>query len=365
MSRPSPLTYEQCHAYFDLPVAQAAAALGVSRPTISKVLRARGIPRWPYRKLRALGKLHEWRQRREAAQQAAPTSAISLVLQQSLCSAQQPHSAHSSSDALSLYVPPLLERELVHEETCQTAFGAQEAEPQSLPQLRLLDASERPYYDVDNDNDDETFIVRMLETEDEPDAAANICALDDALPMHPQQFHTDVCPSPDVVPQYDIFRPETQIDQSPLQCAEQLNGSPMDWECSETLDSIVDEQVDIPPLTVGPGGVGKESIRSLSRPSFATEDSDNSSGFTVSTKSGVVHRVVLGEPNWSRGIFSSDGHGGLTFRFVGNEPQSCASSEADMFKKGSSLSISESDLYEAIGSQIEEPVALTQADSLN
>lgn len=372
MSRSSHLTYEQCHAYFDLPVSQAATALGVSRPTISKVLRARGIPRWPYRKLRALGKLHEWRQRREAAQRAAVGSAsafasastVAPALWQSQCCAEQPaSSAHSSlSETSSLHVPPPLENEYVQDEICQAEFYVQEEEPQNLQQFRLLDACEHPDNDIDDDNDDETFICRMLETEDELDGTINACALDDALPTHQQQIHMDFCPSSVAVPQHDIFKDEPQIGQFPPQCAEQFDSSPADWECSETLDSAVDQQVDDPPLIARPGGGGKERIRSLNRPSCPTGDSDDTSGYTVSTKSGVVHRVVLGEPNWSRGIFSPDGHGGLAFRFVGNETQSSGSHEGDICEKGSSLSISESDLYEAVGSQIDEPFAFTGAE---
>lgn len=47
------LTLAQCEAYYHLPVAEAAQRLGVSRPTISKILRRHGIRRWPYRKLQA------------------------------------------------------------------------------------------------------------------------------------------------------------------------------------------------------------------------------------------------------------------------------------------------------------------------
>lgn len=72
MPRAAPLTYADCHALFDLPVAQAAIVLGVSRPTISKVLRAHGVARWPYRRLRAQGKVPEWRQRRELSLPALP-----------------------------------------------------------------------------------------------------------------------------------------------------------------------------------------------------------------------------------------------------------------------------------------------------
>lgn len=65
MSRPVSITLQDCESLYYLPVAQAAQVLGVSRPTISKVLRANGIKRWPYRKLRAEGKIDALRTRRE------------------------------------------------------------------------------------------------------------------------------------------------------------------------------------------------------------------------------------------------------------------------------------------------------------
>lgn len=59
-TRTTPLTYEECAVVFNRPIADAVNILGVSRPTISKVLRRHGIPRWPYRKLKAYRCLSSW-----------------------------------------------------------------------------------------------------------------------------------------------------------------------------------------------------------------------------------------------------------------------------------------------------------------
>lgn len=48
-----PLTLTDCERLFHLPVERAAAQLGVSRPTIARVMRANGVARWPYRAYRA------------------------------------------------------------------------------------------------------------------------------------------------------------------------------------------------------------------------------------------------------------------------------------------------------------------------
>lgn len=47
--RTSALTMGDCRALFHMPVERAAQQLGVSRPTIARVLRANGVARWPYR----------------------------------------------------------------------------------------------------------------------------------------------------------------------------------------------------------------------------------------------------------------------------------------------------------------------------
>lgn len=71
------LSFEECAAVFNMPVARAAAALGVSRPTIAKVLRARGIRRWPYRRLRADHRLDVWGPEAAAAAAAATLASAS------------------------------------------------------------------------------------------------------------------------------------------------------------------------------------------------------------------------------------------------------------------------------------------------
>ena len=47
------LTIIDCENLFQLPVAKAAHRLGVSRPTISRVMRENGYSRWPYRSISA------------------------------------------------------------------------------------------------------------------------------------------------------------------------------------------------------------------------------------------------------------------------------------------------------------------------
>ncbi len=49
----SAITFYDCQRLFHLPVDKAAKQLGVSRPTIARVMRASGIKRWPYRAIRA------------------------------------------------------------------------------------------------------------------------------------------------------------------------------------------------------------------------------------------------------------------------------------------------------------------------
>lgn len=73
MTRSFPLTFEECRAHFDMPVADAQICLQVSRPTISKVLRKHGIKRWPYRKIRAKGELDYYRRLREQKPLNRPT----------------------------------------------------------------------------------------------------------------------------------------------------------------------------------------------------------------------------------------------------------------------------------------------------
>lgn len=51
----SALTFADCAPLFHLPVESAASLLGVSRPTIARVMRANGVKRWPYRAVRAAG----------------------------------------------------------------------------------------------------------------------------------------------------------------------------------------------------------------------------------------------------------------------------------------------------------------------
>lgn len=51
--RRHPITLNDCQRLFHLPVEDAARRLGVSRPTISRVMRAHGMRRWPFRSLTA------------------------------------------------------------------------------------------------------------------------------------------------------------------------------------------------------------------------------------------------------------------------------------------------------------------------
>lgn len=74
-----------CRALFHMPVERAAEQLGVSRPTIARVLRAHGVPRWPYRSYAA--ELRKT-QRRAQSDHRPPPNPPSL--------AQRAHSAPSA-----------------------------------------------------------------------------------------------------------------------------------------------------------------------------------------------------------------------------------------------------------------------------
>ncbi len=52
-TRTTNLTIHDCQSRFHLPLEEAAKQLGVSRPTIARVMRAHGYPRWPFRLIRA------------------------------------------------------------------------------------------------------------------------------------------------------------------------------------------------------------------------------------------------------------------------------------------------------------------------
>lgn len=54
------LSVEECASAFNVPIEDAVARLGCSRPTINKVLRAYNIRRWPFRWLRATNRLAGW-----------------------------------------------------------------------------------------------------------------------------------------------------------------------------------------------------------------------------------------------------------------------------------------------------------------
>lgn len=53
MPKKTHLTLLQIALHFGAPVTTAVQRLGVSRPTIARILRAHGIPRWPFRSLKA------------------------------------------------------------------------------------------------------------------------------------------------------------------------------------------------------------------------------------------------------------------------------------------------------------------------
>lgn len=58
-SNASSLTLSACKNLFHLPVEVAARELGVSRPTIARVMRANGYRRWPYRRVKAASRARE------------------------------------------------------------------------------------------------------------------------------------------------------------------------------------------------------------------------------------------------------------------------------------------------------------------
>lgn len=197
----------------------------------------------------------------------------------------------------------------------------------------------------------------------DPHAVNDPCALHDALPLPQPCFHTDIYPSSIDPPPHHIFRQEPLTDAFPPQSVHHFTASSGDWECPETLQTVPDENGRIAPFIATPLSGGRETNHSVDSLPFVTGDADDASRHTVSTRGAVVHRVVLGESNWSRGIFSPDSRGSLTFRFVGTETQSCETDNGDdaLCKLHSSLSISESDVYEAVTEgQVEEPVVLAE-----
>lgn len=240
MSRLPQLTYEQCHRYFDLPVAQAATRLGVSRPTISKVLRARGIKRWPYRKLKAQGRLEEWRLMREA----------SIHQQQHQDSDKENH--HSEQNQL---------------ENIQHMYDHLQVEQ----------------HQQQHQSDEQTFVFNMEHDEQQHDL----------VPLHPSN--------------HSISLPIAQVTTT-----------------TETT-----------------------TTRSNSIPS---------------------QKVTIGQPEWSRGIFTDNAQGDFMFTFFGMNQDTPASQShladqgdndddaenveyPDLANITSSLSISEADLYQALGTQ--------------
>ena len=72
------LSIEECEELFHLPVELAANRLGVSRPTIARVMRAHGYARWPFRVVRAHIRQHsDPRPSQSATQVTVPKRPIS------------------------------------------------------------------------------------------------------------------------------------------------------------------------------------------------------------------------------------------------------------------------------------------------
>eukprot|EP00177_Eucheuma_denticulatum_P001837 GFKZ01003281.1.p1 GENE.GFKZ01003281.1~~GFKZ01003281.1.p1 ORF type:complete len:341 (-),score=48.13 GFKZ01003281.1:457-1398(-) len=300
MSRPTSLTYEQCHAYFDLPVAQAASMLGVSRPTISKVLRAHGIPRWPYRKLRAQGKLDEWRQRREAAAHPTPEH-----------SPDPPLDHHSNNPALHHHQPHHQHHmsHVEHHPPHQPHFD-QHVVHRDSPHLPQSPSPQVPW--------DHHAWSATVDSFPSTDVSAN----PDLVLTVPEQV-----PDAAVTP---AAQSHVITDHFPPVDPHVFTSLSSEWECEESLDEVPSQ----PPHSEQLDG------------QVSCDDASEERG-------GGVQRALFGDLTWSRGIFSPDGKGGMSFRFVATDVDAHTDDQEPV---DGVMRISESDLYAAVGSQRDDPL---------
>lgn len=310
-SSPSPpLTYSLISRHFHLPVSTAARILGVSRPTISKVLRAEGVPRWPYRALRAY------------ARRADDARKRGISLPPPLDS---PRTAARNG--------PKPGRGCVKKEE-------KEKEEVVVEEGNYQQVEQDQYNDEEGEEEDDEHHIYPFHSLHLPylphthiaPTAENRCYT--AASSYPSTAPSDFLPPP--LPPPPFAAPH---------CVP-VPESDNDWRCSETLEPSCTATSPQRPTT---------AASSPPRPRGHHTDCPATASHTVSTKGmggGGVHRVLFGAPNWSRGIFSPDPKtGAMSFRFLGHD-----ASEASAERVGSSLSITESELYNAVGSQIEVDV---------
>lgn len=103
-----------------------------------------------------------------------------------------------------------------------------------------------------------------------------------------------------------------------------------EWECEESLDDV---------------------------PAHPQQDDHHHHNHSTEEQEdgGSAQRVLFGDLTWSRGIFSPDGKGGMSFRFVSSDMDTHTD---DLDPAEGVMSISESDLHAAVGSQVDDPLAV-------
>lgn len=282
MSRPAPLTLEMCARFYDLPVQQAAAQLGVSRPTISKVLRANGIKRWPYRKLKAQGMTADIKQRRQQQQAQLnlpvlpPLSGLAQ-LSQNGTSVPRGRTQMDDTGFLAPQVAATSESNFVVKEEALCVVVAQQ-----LPQVLLPLLSPRPCTPPG-----QVFGTRLTPVFTPPQLQPQALQLQLQLQLQPSTtcspLHRTAPPSQD--DETYILRLSDTPPGGVYQIEEQFPAAGLHsgWLCDELLDS-------------GETVVDMSSVAS-------TGDA------------GEVSRAVVGSANWSRGVFTQV-EGRSCFEFV-------------------------------------------------